>query len=113
MQTDIELNHADTGRHIVIDSKFTAIFTKSSYRDQMLKSGYLYQLYTYLRSQEREDELCSLTAEGMLLHPQTGGAIDETMTVQSHRMHFRTIDLMENAVTFEQALSRLLRVHME
>jgi hypothetical protein len=27
-----------------------AIPTQSSYRDQILKSSYLYQLYTYLRS---------------------------------------------------------------
>jgi hypothetical protein len=66
MQTDIELNHPTTGRRIVIDTKFAAICTASTYRDQILKSGYLYQLYTYLRSQERPDDPASLSAEGML-----------------------------------------------
>lgn len=33
-----------------IDSKFIAVFTASTYRDQILKSGFMCQLYTYLRS---------------------------------------------------------------
>src|SRR5690554_513902 len=80
MQTDIELNQPATGRRVVIDTKFTEIFTASTYRDQILKSGYLYQLYAYLQSQERLDDPGSMTAEGMLLHPQTGGTVDESMT---------------------------------
>jgi 5-methylcytosine-specific restriction enzyme subunit McrC len=104
MQTDIELTHLATGRRIVIDTKFTTILTASTYRDQILKSGYLYQLYTYLRSQERPDDPDSLTTEGLLLHPQTGGAVDEAMTVQGHRMRFKTIDLTAPATEFEAGL---------
>lgn len=107
MQTDIELNHSATSRRLVIDTKFTAIFTASTYRDQILKSGYLYQLYTYLRSQERPDDPASLTAEGMLLHPQTAGAVDEVMTIQGHRMRFRTLDLTGNPREFERNLNGL------
>jgi 5-methylcytosine-specific restriction enzyme subunit McrC len=108
MQTDIELNHLSSGRRIVIDTKFTTIFTASTYRDQILKSGYLYQLYTYLRSQERRDDPASLTAEGMLLHPQTGGTVNEEMTVQGHRMRFKTIDLMDEPEGFEMSLRELV-----
>lgn len=108
MQTDIELDHLETGRRIVIDTKFTAILSRSNYRDGILKSGYLYQLYTYLRTQERMDDPRSLSAEGMLLHPQTGGAIDEVMTVQGHPMRFKTIDLTAPPGDFERALRALL-----
>lgn len=109
MQTDIELNHLATGRRIVIDTKFTDIFTASTYRDRILHSGYLYQLYTYLRSQERLCDPVSLTADGMLLHPQTGGgSINEWMVVQGHRMQFRTIDLTSDALTLEMGLRRLV-----
>jgi len=104
MQTDIELNNHASMRRIVIDTKFTAIFTSSSYREQILKSGYLYQLYTYLRTQERTDDPGSLTAEGMLLHPQVGGIVDEEMTVQGHQMRFKTIDLTSDAAQFEMGL---------
>jgi 5-methylcytosine-specific restriction enzyme subunit McrC len=107
MQTDIELNQLATGRRVVIDTKFAEIFTASTYRDQILKSGYLYQLYAYLRSQERPDDPGSMTAEGMLLHPQTGGTVDESMTVQGHRMRFKTIDLTDAPARFERSLSDL------
>ncbi len=52
MQTDIELFHSETGRLIVIDTKFNRILTGSNYRDKILRSGYLYQMYAYLRTQE-------------------------------------------------------------
>jgi 5-methylcytosine-specific restriction enzyme subunit McrC len=109
MQTDIELNHAGIGRRIVIDTKFTTIFTSSSYRDHILKSGYLYQLYAYLRSQEKSDDPVSLTTAGMLLHPQAGGAVDEEMTVQGHQMRFKTIDLTVDAAAFEAGLREVTK----
>ena len=108
MQTDIELNHTATGHRIVIDTKFTTIFTASSYRDRILKSGYLYQLYTYLRSQERLGDTASLTAVGMLLHPQTGGSVDEEVTIQGHRMRFKTLDLTGDPEEFELSLRGLV-----
>lgn len=88
----------------MIDTKFTAIFTASSYREQILKSGYLYQLYAYLRSQERVGDPASLISEGMLLHPQIGGAVNEEMMIQGHRMRFRTVDLMADPGAFEISL---------
>ena len=107
MQTDIQLNHSTTGQRVVIDTKFTTIFASSMYRDEILKSGYLYQLYAYLRSQERHADPVSLKTEGMLLHPQTGGAIDEEMNIQGHRMRFKTLDLTCDSATFEMELRHL------
>jgi 5-methylcytosine-specific restriction enzyme subunit McrC len=110
MQTDIELNHASSVRRIVIDTKFTSILKSSSYRTQILKSGHLYQLYTYLRTQERAEDTASLSAEGLLLHPQIGGAVDEWMDLQGHRMRFRTIDLAASPGDFEARLRDLIPV---
>lgn len=108
MQTDIDLRHPATGRRIVIDTKFTAIFAASTCRDQILKSNYIYQLYAYLRSQERLDDPASMTAEGMLLHPQTGGSIDERVTIQGHTMRFKTINLASDPREFEDSVRRLV-----
>lgn len=110
MQIDIELNKAIAGRRIVIDTKFTSIFTKSNYRVQILKSGYLYQLYAYLRTQERTDEPSTLKAEGILLHPQTGGTVDELMVIQGHKIRFKTIDLMAEPGEFETSLRAMVCV---
>lgn len=108
MQTDIELNHSLERRRIVIDTKFTAILTASTYREAILKSGHLYQLYSYLRTQENPNDPISLTTEGMLLHPQTGGAVDEAMEVQGHLMRFKTIDLTAAPTAFERGLRQIM-----
>jgi 5-methylcytosine-specific restriction enzyme subunit McrC len=104
MQTDIELNHPLLKRKVVIDTKFTHIFTSTQYREDVLKSGYLYQLYTYLRTQEEQLIEQGWSSEGMLLHPQVDGVIDEYINIQGHRMRFKTIDLMSSANEFENQL---------
>ena len=108
MQTDIEIVQNSTGRKIVIDTKFTNIFTASNYRSEILKSGYLYQMYAYLRTQEQPDDPQSQTSEGMLLHPQVGNAVDESVCVQGHIMRFKTIDLTAKPAEFECSLLGLL-----
>lgn len=113
MQTDIEMNQAASGRRVVIDTKFTSILTSSNYRQQILKSGYLYQMYTYLRTQEDISELSSMASEGLFLHPQVGGSVDETMIVQGHPISFRTIDLTASATEFERQLSCLATIQAE
>ena len=51
MRTDVVLDHQNMGRRIVIDTKFTSIVTNGWYREESLRSGYVYQIYAYLRSQ--------------------------------------------------------------
>ena len=105
MQTDIELVHAGERRKLVIDTKFTQIFTDTQYKTEVLRSGYLYQLYAYLRTQEAELPAIGIEhSEGMLLHPQCGRALDAYVDVQGHRIRLKTIDLMSSAPEFENQL---------
>jgi 5-methylcytosine-specific restriction enzyme subunit McrC len=93
MQTDIILENRSAGRRIVIDTKFTSIYSSTAYRDTILKSGYLYQMYAYLRSQENNgDPLCD-NAEGILLHPAIDVDVDERITIQGRRIRFLTVNL--------------------
>ena len=108
MQTDIELNHARTGRRVIIDTKFNHILTASNYRGELLRSGYLYQIYAYLRTQEDNSDQSSLTTEGILLHPQVGGAVAEKMVVQGHVVSLRTVDLTAAALEFERQLTQVV-----
>ncbi len=55
MRTDIVLDPPKPGLRIVIDTKFNEIVTKGRYREKSLRSGYIYQIYAYLRSQEGTD----------------------------------------------------------
>ena len=94
MTSDIILDHSTQDRRVVIDTKFTSVFGKSQHREAVLKSGYIYQLYTYLRSQERPHDARSLTAAGMFIHPSVNGDLDETVRIQGHDIRFATVDLM-------------------
>jgi 5-methylcytosine-specific restriction enzyme subunit McrC len=108
MRTDIVLEHPAESRRIIIDTKFAAIFATGWYREQSLKSGYLYQIYAYLRTQERESDPLSLGAEGLLLHPVIGRSVDESVTIQGHRMRFATVDLTGDARGLREALLRVV-----
>ena len=93
MQTDIVLDHVDTGRRIVVDTKFTSITTKGQYKEETLRSGHIYQMYAYLRSQEANGDSLATAASGLLLHPAIGEMVDESAVIQGHEIRFATVDL--------------------
>lgn len=108
MRTDIILEHYAQGRRIVIDTKFTSIVTKGWHREKTLRSGYLYQIYTYLRSQECVDDPLSQKATGLLLHPSTDEMIDEKAVIQGHAIRFATVDLAASAMEIRNQLLRVV-----
>ena len=104
MRTDIVLDHDDEGRRIVIDTKFNSVLAKGWYRDEGLRSGYLYQIYAYLRSQEESGNPLDEHAEGMLLHPSIGEMVSEWVVIQGHRISFSTVDLGADTKTIRSQL---------
>ena len=50
MRTDVVLDHGGSGRQYRHRHQFTSIVTAGWYREQSLRSGYIYQMYAYLRS---------------------------------------------------------------
>jgi len=111
MKTDMVLD-APNGRRIVIDTKFTSIVTKNWYREESLRSGYLYQMYAYLRSQEDLGIASPWNAAaGILLHPTIDKNFDEIAKIQGHEMRFVTLDLSQSPRTIRSALREIaLRV---
>lgn len=107
MRTDVVLNHPITGCRIVIDTKFTSIVTNGWYREETLRSGYVYQIYAYLRSQVGCGDPLADNASGLLLHPAIGKAIDETVVIQGHPIRFATVDLAASAGEIRAQLLRL------
>ncbi len=96
MKADIVLTNTPAQRRIIIDTKFASIFGKSQHREQTLKSHYIYQLYSYLRSQEDSEDMGAKNAEGMLLHPSIDEKLDEYIKVQGHQIRFVTINLAQS-----------------
>jgi 5-methylcytosine-specific restriction enzyme subunit McrC len=107
MRTDIILNHVKSGQRIIIDTKFTSIVTKGWYREESLRSGYIYQIYAYLRSQVGNGDPLADHASGLLLHPSIGETVDESVVIQGHKFRFATVDL---GATSDKIRAQLLRV---
>ena len=74
MITDITLERRPAGKianghRIVIDTKFTSIVTTGQQGNQTFRSGNIYQMYAYLRSQEDAGDPLWRTATGVLPLP--------------------------------------------
>jgi 5-methylcytosine-specific restriction enzyme subunit McrC len=67
--------------------------TAGSHNNERLKSGYLYQLYTYVMTRSAIDGTKDVPTEGMLLHASVGEDMLESGTIQGHRFTFATVDL--------------------
>jgi 5-methylcytosine-specific restriction enzyme subunit McrC len=107
MRTDVVLDHPISGRRIVIDTKFTSIVTNGWYREETLRSGYVYQIYAYLRSQVGRGDMLADFASGLLLHPAIGQMVDETVVIQRHQVRFATVDLTATTVEIREQLLRV------
>lgn len=107
MRTDVVLDHVPSGRRIVIDTKFTSIVTSGWYREETLRSGYIYQIYAYLRTQVGRGDSLADCASGLLLHPAVGDAVDETVVIQGHSIRFATVDLTASPAAIRANLLRL------
>lgn len=108
MRTDMILSHAATQQKIVIDTKFTAILKRGWHREQTLHSGYVYQIYTYLRSQEGSGDPLWEKATGLLLHPSVGESLNEAVVIQNHAIRFATVDLGAPAREIREQLLQVL-----
>lgn len=110
MKTDIVLDHEDRGHRIVIDTKFTEIVQAGQYRESSLKSGYIYQMYAYLRSQEGVGDGLADGASGLLLHPTIGSDMDASAEFQGHSIRFATVDLTASALDIRNRLLQVIQV---
>ncbi|MFO0037862.1 MAG: 5-methylcytosine-specific restriction endonuclease system specificity protein McrC [Synechococcaceae cyanobacterium] len=111
MRTDIVIDRRDRPQRLVIDTKFTGVFSRGWYREQSLRAGYVYQLYAYLRSQEGRDDPAAPWADsaaGLLLHPAIDTEVDESVSIQGHRLRFATVDLTSSHAELRSRLLELL-----
>ena len=111
MKTDIILRDRYRKRRIVIDTKFNSLVTRGWYRDETLRSGYIYQMYAYLRSQEGTDDPLADNASGILLHPSVGEMVNEAVVIQNHEITFATVDLTAPAKEIPDQLMKVLEPH--
>jgi 5-methylcytosine-specific restriction enzyme subunit McrC len=104
MRADITIDDYRLAKRLVIDTKFNSLVTAGWMREETLRSGYLYQIYAYLRTQEDSGDTLDIDSSGLLLHPSVGESFFESMVVQKHKVSFATIDLTETAEGIKEQL---------
>lgn len=93
MFADILLYETAADRKVVLDTKFTSgSLLGNRWGKSAFDSSHVYQIYAYLRSQEHLSD-SDRQASGILLYPTVDEELDETVRVQGHQIHFKTIDL--------------------
>lgn len=88
-----------------------SILTSGWYKEVTLRSGHLYQMYAYLRSQAGRGDPIADRAEGLLLHPAVGPSgvsVDETAVIQGHAIRFATVDLAAPSAAIRRQLLKLV-----
>lgn len=110
MQTDILLENSSANRRIIIDTKFTSALAKGQFGGETFKSSHLYQIYTYVRSQEAANDPASLSAEGMLVYPSVGQSVRESFQSCGHRFSVVTVDLGRSATEVRQQLLEAIAI---
>lgn len=108
MRADVVLDDHRCGQRFVIDTKFTSIIKSGFYGKERLSSDYVYQIYAYLRSQEGRGDPLADSATGIMLHPAVGQSINESATIQGHKIQFVTVDLSAMSAQFRATLLDLV-----
>lgn len=108
MQTDLIIEHRTCKHRLIIDTKCTSILKCSRYREKVFDRNHIFQLYSYLRSQETHNDVSSLHSSGMLLYPTINTEVNESVVIQNHKFRFCTINLAQESVMIREKLFKLL-----
>lgn len=110
MKPDLLLREKSTGKLIMLDTKFTAgSLIQGQWGNLTFNSGHLYQLYTYLKTQEQISEQ-HRRATGILLYPAVSQpGISERITLQELTLCIETVDLGQSWQEIEKSLLAIIR----
>lgn len=104
MQTDVMLAYGE--KTLIIDAKYYLQSMMSRYEKQVLRSGHLYQIFTYVKNKEVELSGKAHEVSGMLLYAETDEEVhpNEEYWMSGNRIEVRTLDLDKD---FDQIKSQL------
>lgn len=107
MQTDITLENVET--KIIIDAKFYKETLKANRGTEKINSANLYQLFSYLINQRKNDERTQKTA-GILLYPTIDAEYDFQFQFENHPIFIRTVNLNENWRKIDNRLKEIISI---
>ena len=109
MKPDLLLQEKQSGRIIVLDTKFTAhSLVKNRWGGEGFSSNHLYQMYTYLKTQEHISDKYR-QALGILLYPMVNQTnISEEVVLQELSLRIESVDLTDPWLGIEKRLLDLI-----
>jgi 5-methylcytosine-specific restriction enzyme subunit McrC len=109
MIPDLVLQERNRERMIVLDTKFTAgSLVENQWGKPVYDSSHLYQMYAYLRSQERVSEV-HRQASGILLYPAAEHGFSETIQLHEHVIRMECVNLAAPWLEVERQLLDLIQ----
>lgn len=105
MLTDLSLSSAT--RRIILDTKYYAEAFQSNWGKQSFRSSHLYQLNTYLDSEQRTSS-DDRPLDGILLYPATNDEFTFKFKLRDHSITVAAIDLRQDSKLICSRLSDLL-----
>ena len=112
MQTDITLSHQD--KTLIIDAKYYGRAMQSQYDKSTIRSGHLYQIFTYVKNaaamKEQPHEV-----SGMLLYAKTDEEIapSHTYSMIGNLIRVETLDLNQDFSGIANHLNRIAEEHFD
>ena len=109
MKTDLDLVNRSNGQRIILDTKFNEILIENRFKQLKFHSQYIFQIYSYIKSQNETRDSSIHQVDGLLLHPSVGQTIDEYAVIQGHRLRFRTVDLTQSSTAIQEELLSIIQ----
>jgi len=106
MRTDIYLESEDD--KIIIDTKYYQEALQMYYDKKTIHSNNLYQIYSYLKNYEAENE-DNINCRGMLLYPTTSEELSLSYNVDGHQISIKTINLNQYWTDIRNSLINLIK----
>ncbi len=112
MQTDITLSHRD--KTLIIDAKYYGRAMQSQFDKSTIRSGHLYQIFTYVKNaaamKEQPHEV-----SGMLLYAKTDEELtpNQTYSMSGNRICVETLDLNQDFSKIAARLNQIAEEHFD
>jgi len=108
MQPDLFMQHRQTRRIIILDTKFTSQTTRGRHGKETFHSTHLYQLYAYIKTQSHISDDYQ-NAEGILLYPVSKSQeLSEQFSLEDQTIRVESIDLTMEWEAIEEHLKKLI-----